>query len=139
MTIDREVELPRRRDRVELARQARGLLQDLGNEPSEVAAALHDAGVRGLAADARQCALATYVRAVMEGDARVTGVRVFHDRLVVTTPGRWHHRRVAVALPIALRAFVAGFDAQRYPALLRRPDEVGAARPERAVAAEPQG
>jgi hypothetical protein len=108
---------------VELARHARGLLEGLGTEPSQVAAALTDTGVRGVPADARQCALAMYVRAVMAGDRRVTGIRVFHDRVVITCPGRWHHHRVTAALPMALRAFVAGFDAQRYPALVRQPDE----------------
>jgi hypothetical protein len=67
-----------------------------------------------------------YLRAVMEGDRRVCGVRVFHDRLVITSPGRVRQHRVVVSMPQPVRAFVAGFDAQRYPKLVRTD---GPARP----------
>lgn len=111
---------PTRHDRVALGRQTSALLRDLGDEAMAVASSLEEAGVRGQPADARQCAMAMYLRAVMQGDPRVCTVRVFHDRVVVGTPGRVHQRRVVVPLPAPIRAFVAGFDAQRYPSLIRR-------------------
>ena len=120
MTKSDDIERPRRRDRVELGRQTRGLLQALGSEPGEVASTLAAAGVLGQPADARQCALAVYLSAVMHGDTHVSGVRVFHDRLVVSSPGRLRQHRVVVPVPPPVRAFVAGFDAQRYPDLVRQ-------------------
>jgi hypothetical protein len=111
---------PSRQERAALARHTAELLGGLGTEAPSVADALTEAGVQGLPADARQCALAVYLRAVMQGDERVTAVRVFHDRVVVGTPGRFRQSRVVVPLPAALRSFVAGFDAQHYPALVRR-------------------
>ena len=108
-----------RGDRVALARHTAWLLRSLGDDPATVAQRLSDAGVRGMPADARQCALAVYLRAVMEGDSRVNAVRVFHDRVVVGTPGRFRQRRVVVSLPAAVRGFVSGFDTRRYPELVR--------------------
>jgi len=99
-----------------------------------VARALGAAGVTGEPTDARQCALAVYLRAVMEGDHRVNSVRVFHDRVVVGTPGRIRRHRVNVALPPAVRAFVAGFDARRFPALVRGPAQPRPVRPAPAAA-----
>lgn len=110
---------PRRQDRRELALHTAGLLGTLGNDPRGVATSLAAAGVRGQLADARQCALAVYLRAVMHGDAWVGTVRVFHDRLVINTPGSVRQHRVSVMLPAAVRSFVAGFDAQQYPELVR--------------------
>jgi hypothetical protein len=109
-----------RQDRLDLCRHTTMLLNGLGRDPAAVAGSLAAAGVQGEPADARQCALAMYLRAVMAADPRVTSVRVFHDRVVVGVPGRrMSRRRVAVAMPPASRAFVSGFDAQRYPMLVR--------------------
>ena len=102
-----------------MARDSTELLGTLGSDPAEVADSLESAGVKGEPADARQCALAVYFRAVMAGDPRVSGVRVFHDRLVIGSPGRLYTHRVGVSLPISVRAFIAGFDARHYPRLLR--------------------
>jgi hypothetical protein len=109
----------RREDRRELARDSTQLLSSLGSDPVAVAGSLESAGVRGEPADARQCALAVYFRAVMAGDPRVSGVRVFHDRLVIGSPGRLFTHRVGVSLPTSVRAFISGFDARHYPGLLR--------------------
>ena len=130
MTQHSEVDRPPRRpDRVALGRQAGNLLRTLGTEAGSVATSLASAGVKGQPADARQCALAVYLHAVLDGDARVANVRVFHDRLVIGSPGRMRQHRVVVPLPPAVRAFVSGFDAQRYPVLVRDdkpPGRVGA-------------
>lgn len=131
-----------RHDRVDLGRQTAELVGRLGAEPSSVATALTEAGVNGVPADARQCAMAVYLRAVMQADPRVASVRVFHDRVVVGTPGRFRQHRVVVPLPASVRAFVAGFDAQRYPALVRRrqgatPAGPGPAGPGPAVEVQP--
>jgi hypothetical protein len=138
MTTSNDSGRPRRRDRAELARHARGLLQGLGTETTQVASTLTDAGVRGQPADARQCALAVYLRAVMEGDPRVCGVRVFHDRLVITSPGRVRQHRVVVSMPPPVRAFVAGFDAQRYPGLVRASEAPRTSRSKSAMMAPGQ-
>lgn len=109
-----------RQDRLDLARHTTMLLNGLGRDPAAIAGSLAAAGVQGEPADARQCALAMYLRAVMAADPRVTSVRVFHDRVVVGVPGNGvRRRRVPVAMAPALRAFVSGFDAQRYPMLVR--------------------
>lgn len=127
MTQHSEVERwPSRSERSALGKQAGGLLRTLGADAGSVATSLAAAGVKGQPADARQCALAVYLHAVMDGDPRVASVRVFHDRLVLGSPGRMRQRRVVVSLPAAVRAFVAGFDAQRYPVLVR-PQEPAAA------------
>lgn len=109
----------RRDDRRALARDSTQLLSSLGSDAAAVADSLESAGVRGEPADARQCALAVYFRAVMAGDPRVSGVRVFHDRLVIGSPGRLYTHRVGVPLPTSVRAFIGGFDARHYPGLLR--------------------
>jgi hypothetical protein len=113
----------RREDRRELARHTSQLLGTLGSDPAIVADTLASAGVKGEPADARQCALAVFFRAVMAGDPRVSAVRVFHDRLVIATPARFFTRRVGVPLPSSVRAFIAGFDARHYPELLRGAEE----------------
>lgn len=110
---------PTRHDRAALARQTSVLLRELGHDPVTVAMRLAGAGVQGEPADARGCALAVYLRAVMTADSRVSGIRVFHDRVVINSPGRLAAHRVSVHLPPPLRAFVTGFDARRYPALVR--------------------
>jgi hypothetical protein len=123
---------PRRHERRELARHAADLLGTLGDDQVTVARSLAAAGVTGEPADARRCALATYLRAVMQGDARVGAVRVFHDRVVISCPGRLRQRRVTVMLPAPARSFVAGFDAEQYPTLVRHaelsPRQAGVAR-----------
>lgn len=109
-----------RHGRVDLGRQTVDLVRGLGDGPAAVAESLAEAGVHGVPADARQCAMAMYLRAVMQADARVASVRVFHDRVVVATPGQFRQHRVVVPLPAPVRAFVSGFDAQRYPELVGR-------------------
>ena len=129
MTQHSEVERwPSRSERSALGKQAGGLLKTLGADAGSVATSLAAAGVKGQPADARQCALAVYLHAVMDGDPRVTSVRVFHDRLVIGSPGRLRQRRVVVSLPAAVRAFVTGFDAQRYPVLVRQLEPASEAR-----------
>ena len=122
MTMRNLNERPTRQDRRELARDSADLLRTLGDDAATVAESLASAGVKGAPTDARQCALAVYFGAVMAGDPRVSGVRVFHDRLVIGSPGRLFTRRVGVPLPSSVRTFIAGFDARHYPSLMR-PDE----------------
>lgn len=126
-----------RHDRMQLGRQTADLVRGLGDGPAAVAESLAEAGIHGVPADARQCAMATYLRAVMQADSRVASVRVFHDRVVVATPGRFRQHRLVVPLPAAARAFVSGFDAQRYPELVRVRRRA-TSRPAEPVAAERQ-
>ena len=136
MTQHSEVDRRSRRpDRVALGRQTRSLLRTLGADAGSVATSLAAAGVKGQPADARQCALAVYLHAVMDGDTRVATVRVFHDRLVLGSPGRVRPHRVVVPLPPAVRAFVTAFDAQRYPVLVRAEQQVPEVTADMAVAA----
>lgn len=128
MTMRNLEQRPTRQDRRELARDSTGLLRTLGDDPATVADSLASAGVKGEPTDARQCALAVYFRAVMAGDPRVSGVRVFHDRLVIGSPGRLYTRRVGVRLPSSVRTFIAGFDARHYPSLMRPADPAEKAR-----------
>jgi len=127
----------RRQDRRELGRQTETLVGTLGHEPRAVANALAAAGVRGQPADARQCALAMYVRAVMEGDDRVGAVRVFHDRLMINSPGRFRQHRVTVMLPSAVRSFISGFDAELYPELVRSGEDAAGRVPAPQTSPEP--
>ena len=111
-----------RQDRRQLGRQTETLVNALGDEPRAVASSLAAAGVKGQPADARQCALAVYMHAVMDADDRVGTVRVFHDRMMISSPGRFRQRRITVMLPSAVRSFISGFDAEQFPELLRTDD-----------------
>lgn len=104
--------------RAAVRRQTAALLASLGDSASAVAATLTDAGVRGSPANARECAVAVYLGAVISVDTRVRSVKVCKSEVLVERTGLWR-RSVIVALPAPVRDFIVAFDAQHYPALLR--------------------
>ena len=99
-------------------RYATGLLASLGGNVDAVASTLEGAGVRGVSANPRDCAIAVYLGAVVGSDPQVRSVKVGRAEVVIT-PRRWWGRSVVVPLTPAAREFVAAFDAGRFPGLLR--------------------
>jgi hypothetical protein len=109
--------------RHELRAQVAHELRSLGSSKDEVAQRLEAAGVRGTPSSVSDCAIAVYLSAVVASDARVDAVLVGDHRVFIKLDGRW--RLLGTALPKPLRRFVADFDRQRYPALVRPTAEVG--------------
>lgn len=105
-------------ERATVRRQTDELLSALGDTPEQVASSLADAGVRGVPSNSRNCAVAVYLGAVVAADDRVRGVKVCKSEVLVERAG-WWRRSVVVALPTAVRQFIAAFDARSYPQLLR--------------------
>jgi hypothetical protein len=105
-------------ERTVVRQQTAALLQALGATPGEVAHSLAAAGVRGVPANSRECAVAVYLGAVVRADPRVRGVKVCKSEVLVERSG-WWRRSVVVPLPTAVRQFIAAFDARSYPELVR--------------------
>ncbi|HEY4928137.1 MAG TPA: hypothetical protein VIH95_03235 [Acidimicrobiales bacterium] len=105
----------------DIKRRAGAFLEGLGRDPDEVASTLEAAGVQGVPRSNTSCAVAVYASAVMEADPRIRSVAVGPCTLVLTLvkedgrPGG----KLTVQLPKPVRAFVDGFDAARYPEMLR--------------------
>lgn len=94
------------------------LLADLGGDPKTVASTLVAAGVRGVRTDVRNCALASYLNAIVLADPRVQGVVVKSKVAVIERTG-WWRRPVTILLPLSVRQFVTAFDAYEFPELVR--------------------
>lgn len=105
----------------DIKKRANALLTGLGHDPDEVASTLEAAGVHGVPRSNTSCAVAVYASAVMVADPRIRSVAVGPCTLVLTLtkdngrPGG----KLVVQLPKPVRAFVDGFDAARYPKVLR--------------------
>lgn len=110
--------MKRTSERATVRQQAEQLLGALGDNPGRVAGSLAGAGVRGLPANSRECAVAVYLGAVVGADDRVRGVKVCKSEVLVERAG-WWHRSVVVPLPAPVRQFITAFDARTYPELLR--------------------
>lgn len=111
-------------ERAAIRRHTQDLLASLGTSASAVAAALTEAGVRGLPSNARECAVAVYLGAVISADSRVRSVKVCKSEIQIERTGCWR-RSVIVPLPDPVRQFVAAFDARSYPVLLRDDQAAG--------------
>jgi len=105
-------------NRQTLRTSLRELLVGLGSTGPEVAQTLRSAGIEGTKKSARDCALALYLRAVVTGDMRVGSVVVWGPTIVVHRTGGLR-LPIRLAVPDAVRAFIAGFDQGYYPELLR--------------------
>jgi hypothetical protein len=106
----------------QLKRHAGGLLAGLGDSADDVAESLQEAGVLGIPANNRSCAVALYLSAVMGSDPHVRSVAVGQCSLVINLvrPGDLRPAgRLQVQLPKAVRRFVAAFDAHQYPTVVR--------------------
>jgi len=106
----------------QLKLQTRALLCGLGTCSDEVAESLRAAGVHGIPKNNRSCAVALYLSALMGSDPRVRSIKVGHCSLLIDTvssPGLRPSGRLQVQLPKPVRQFVAAFDAQNYPAIMR--------------------
>ena len=105
------------------------LLEDLGHDPDEVASTLEAAGVQGVPRSNTSCAVAVYASAVMQADPRIASVAVGPCTLVLTLVKPDDGRpagKLVVQLPKPVRGFVDGFDAVRYPRVLRLRTDVAA-------------
>jgi hypothetical protein len=106
----------------QLKRHTGALLAELGDSPDDVADALQGAGVLGIPASNRRCAVALYLGAVMGSDPRVRSLAVGPCSLVINLVRPEDLRpagRLQVQLPKPVRQFVAAFDAHRYPMVVR--------------------
>ena len=115
----------------QIKKRAGALLDGLGRSPDEVAASLHHAGVQGVPRSNSSCAVALYAAALLRADPRIRSVDVGPCTLVLTLTredGARPGGRLVVQLPKAVRGFVAGFDAQSYPEVIRgaAPDALAA-------------
>lgn len=115
--------MKRQSERATVRHQTETLLGRLGVSPSQVAGTLAGAGVRGLPANSRHCAVAVYLGAVVASDSRVRAVKVCKSEVLVERAG-WCHRSVVVTLPTAVRQFITAFDARAYPELVRADEPV---------------
>ncbi len=98
------------------------LLDGLGSDPDEVASSLEAAGVHGVPRSNSSCAIALYTAAVMQADPRIRSVAVGPCTLILTLVRPEDGRsggKLVVQLPKSVRGFVDGFDAGRYPQVLR--------------------
>ena len=108
------------------------LLEGLGHDPDEVASTLEAAGVQGVPRSNSSCAVAVYASAVMKADPRIASVAVGPCTLVLTLVKPDDGRpagKLVVQLPKPVRGFVDGFDAARYPRVLRLGTDVAAPAP----------
>lgn len=105
----------------DIKRQVGALLAGLGRDPDEVAGTLEAAGVHGVPRSNSSCAVALYAAAVMRADPRITSVSVGPCTLLLTLvhPDGRPGGRLVVQLPKPVRGFVDGFDAGRFPKVLR--------------------
>ena len=113
----------------EMKRRVGTLLDGLGRSADDVATSLEAAGVRGMPRSNSPCAVAVYTAALMRTDPRIRSVAVGPCTLVLTLirpadgrPGG----KLTVQLPKPVRGFVDGFDASRYPRMIRLPESVSA-------------
>jgi len=106
----------------QIKKRAGSLLDGLGRNPEEVAASLREAGVQGVPRSNSSCAVALYTAVLMQADRRIRSVAVGPCTLVLTLTredGARPGGRLVVQLPKAVRGFVAGFDAEAYPEVVR--------------------
>jgi hypothetical protein len=106
----------------QLKKQIQDLLVGLGSCRFEVAQALHDLGVRAVPKDPCECAVAIYLKAVLNADLRIASLVVESRDVKVRIEGsKWFHFHIAtVALPQPIRQFIVAFDEAVYPDLLRK-------------------
>jgi hypothetical protein len=106
----------------QIKKRAGVLLDGLGRDPDEVADSLREVGVLGVPRSNSSCAIAVFTAALLQTDPRIRSVAVGPCTLVLTLAAPDGSRpggRLTVQLPKAVRGFVAGFDAQRYPEVIR--------------------
>ncbi len=106
----------------DIRRRVGALLEELGRDPDEVASTLEAAGVQGVPRSNTSCAVAVYASAVMKADPRIRSVAVGPCTLILTLVKPEDGRpagKLVVQLPKPVRGFVDGFDAARYPRVLR--------------------
>lgn len=109
-----------------LAREVRRLLAELGPTPGDVAAALQEAGVRGVPCRLERSPMAAFLMAVVGADPAVDVLELRRHAVGLSTRGG--RSPVTVPFPAAVRDFLSAFDARCYPMLLAETTEH---RPER--------
>jgi hypothetical protein len=109
--------LSRMREQKTIRRQTADLLAALGGSSTEVATSLAEYQVRGRPRDPHGCAVAVYLRAVLEADPRIKAVKVSETCVRISLVQR--HRAVQVSSPRAVRGFVESFDHGLFPSLVR--------------------
>ena len=108
----------------QIKKQTSGLLAGLGNSPDEVAESLLTNGVHGVPGDNHSCAVARYVSAVVGAEPSIRSVTVGPCSMTISLVRPTDNRpagRLQVQLPKPVRAFVAAFDARKYPQVTQEP------------------
>lgn len=93
------------------------LLAGLGASGSEVAQTLQAAGVRGTQRDIRDCALASYLRAIVTGEMRVRSIVVRGPSILVHRTGL--RPAIWLSVPDPVECFITDFDRGKFPELIR--------------------
>lgn len=104
-------------NRDQLAQHATELLSNLGDDASAVGKAFGRIGVSGIPRVPKECAVASYLSAVIGSERAVQSVHVGKDKLDIRLDG-WRPA-VRVALPQAMWEFIAAFDADLFPELVQ--------------------
>jgi hypothetical protein len=102
-----------------LAHQITQLLEELGSTAEEVSRSLQRSGVKATPRSETDCALAVYLSAVLGSDPRVASVKVSSTAVIVRRRSIWRPPTI-VTLPAPCRNFVAAFDSDGYPELIRK-------------------
>lgn len=103
--------------RRQLAEHIAELMANLGDHPLLVAHRLAESGVTGVRAHPEECAISSYLWAIVGGEPGVRSIDVRGRTVTVQLSGWW--RWVGVDVPPPVRAFIAAFDANRFPELVR--------------------
>lgn len=108
--------------RRQLTRQIRNLLSELGSSHQEVAATLHQAGIRAVPKHPDSCAVAMYLGAVLGADSRIQSVTVGSNCLKAATLQAtpfYFYGTMLIPVPKPVGQFIAAFDEGLYPELVR--------------------
>lgn len=104
--------------RREMRRHTADMLNSLGRDSADVASRLKNLGVRGVPGDPGGCAIAVFLSAVVTADPAVKSVKVMPARVVIC-PARGWRPPVIVGLNEPVRTFIAAFDRNAMPELVR--------------------
>lgn len=106
-----------KRARGQLVEHVAELMADLGDHPFLVAQNLAKSSVTGIRAEPKDCAISSYLWAVIGGEPSVRSIDVRGGGVAIELSG-WR-RWVRVDFPPAICAFIVAFDANRFPGLVR--------------------
>jgi hypothetical protein len=111
-------------NRTELRNNVLDGLVSLGNDAAQVAGRLREVGVRADPGDGGDCPVAVYLSAFIAGHDCVRSLHVTGKCVIIWFTKGWQ-LQLLVALPLAVRSFIANFDRGAYPELTWAPAHTG--------------